>query len=104
MGDDSQMPLQHFETVSLLPSVLYLFILMPVFLGIDPDLRSKPSHICWGQNCYGSEYNHPLVKMGAIKRHVRSLDFLLTSYKVSTSLKEHPFHFLPIILASFGIR
>lgn len=41
--------------------------------------------------------------MEAIKCQVRSLDFPLTSYKVSTSLKEHPFHFLPVILASFGI-
>lgn len=102
MGDDSHMPLQHFETVALLPSILYLFVSIPVFLRIDPDLWSKPSNICWGQNW--SEYNHPLVKTGAIKCQVRSLDFPLTSYKVSTSLKEHPFHFLPVILASFGIR
>lgn len=94
VGDDSQMPLQHFEIVSLLPSILYLF----VFLGIDTDLRSKPSHICWGQNCYRREYNHPLVKTGAIKRHVRSLDFLLTSYKVSTSLNNTLFIFCQLYL------
>lgn len=71
---------------------------MPVFLRIDTDLRSKLSNICWGQNGYRSEYNHPLVKMEAIKCQVRSLDFPLTSYKVSTSLKEQNTLFISCLL------